>query len=263
MTALAVVAVAIATELGWPAGRRRLRHRLHLTRRHRPVSRRAWAPVLAVVVVAVAVGLGGSHLFVVVAAAVAGATALRVGASTRARTRAATRRSAAVEGVSLLAAELRAGALAESALRSAAAEVDLLAGAARAASHGADVVAALRQVSQQPGAEALGELASAWSVADRSGAPLAGVLTRLADRSRDDLDLAAEIGAELAPARATARLMAVLPAFGLALGAGLGGDPVHVLLGTTIGGVCLLLGVAFASVGVLWVEGVASEASRW
>ncbi|MGB9012814.1 MAG: type II secretion system F family protein, partial [Aeromicrobium sp.] len=108
----------------------------------------------------------------------------------------------------------------------------------------------------------LGDFASAWAVADRSGAPFAGVLTRLADRARDDLDLAAEVSAELAPARATARLMAMLPTFGLALGAGMGGDPVHVLLATTVGGVCLVLGVGFASVGVLWVEKVASEADQ-
>ncbi|MGA9716401.1 MAG: type II secretion system F family protein [Aeromicrobium sp.] len=262
MTALAVVAVAIATELGWPSGARQMRHRLGLSRPCRPVSKRALVSVVAVIGVAMLVGFGGSHVFVAVAAAIGGVTGVRVVAGTRARTRAGLRRRAAVEGLSLVAAELRAGALAESALQSAADEVDLLVGAARAATHGADVVAALRHDSRQPGAELLGDFASAWAVADRSGAPLAGVLTRLADRARDDLDLAAEVSAELAPARATARLMAVLPAFGLALGAGMGGDPVHVLLATTIGGVCLVLGVGFASVGVLWVEKVASEADQ-
>lgn len=262
MTALALMAVAVATELGWPSGRRQVRWRLNLPGPRRVVPKPPVVVLVGALATGALVGLGASHLFLVVAAVVGGGTAARVVAGSRARTAARARRRAAVEGLSLVAAELRSGALAEPALRAAADEVDLLAGAARAASHGADVVTALRAIGDQPGAEVLGELASAWWLADRAGAPLAGVLTRLADRARDDLDLAAEVDAELAPARATARLMAVLPVFGLALGSGMGGDPVHVLLATPVGGICLVLGVAFASAGVLWVEQVASAGQR-
>lgn len=262
MTVLAVVAVAVAVEVGWPSGRRQVRRRLGLERRRLALPRRMPLLVAVALPIGVLIGLDGSHLLIVVAAAVGGATAVRVMTATRSRTRARARRRAAVEALSLVAAELRAGALPDTALRSAAVEIDLLDGAARAASHGADVVAALRGAGEQPGAEVLGDLASAWWVADRAGAPLSTVLTRLADRARDDLDLAAEVDAELAPARATARLMAVLPVFGLALGSGLGGDPVEVLLETVPGGICLVLGVAFASAGVLWVERVAAGADR-
>lgn len=262
MTVLAVIAVAVAVEVGWPSGRREVRRRLRLHRRRLALPRPLPVLVGAALPIGVLIGVDGSHLLIVLAAAVGGVTAVRVMTASRSRTRARARRRAAVESVSLVAAELRAGALPETALRAAAGEIELLDGASRAASHGADVVAALRSAGRQPGAEVLGDLAAAWWLADRAGAPLSTVLTRLADRARDDLDLAAEVDAELAPARATARLMAVLPVFGLALGSGLGGDPVQVLLDTVAGGFCLVLGVAFASAGVLWVERVAAGADR-
>lgn len=262
MTAIAVAAVALAVEIGWPSGRRQVRQRLGLVRPRLAVPKRLPLWVVAPVALGLLVWFGGSHVLVVVAGGIGGVTAVRVLTASRARGQARARRLAAVEAVSLLAAEVRAGALPDVALRSAAADIELLASAARAATHGADVVAALRAAGEQPGAELLDHLASAWWLADRAGASLSSVLTRLADRARDDLDLAAEVAAELAPARATARLMAVLPAFGLALGSGLGGDPVEVLLETTAGGICLVLGVVFACAGVMWVEQVAAAADR-
>lgn len=258
MTVVAAMSLGLAVELCWPSGRRLTRWRLQLPFTRPAVPRRAPLAVLLVLAVVVLARLDGPQLLVGVAAALGGATTARIVVGGRRRALAAARRREAVEAVSLLAAEVRAGALAEAALRSAASEFDLLAGPARAAVHGADVVVALHGAGDEPGAEVLHDLAAAWWVADRAGAPLSAVLARLAERSRDDLDLAGEVEAELAPARATARLMAVLPAFGLALGSGLGGDPVDVLLDTVPGSLCLVVGVALACLGVLWIERVAT-----
>ena len=209
-------------------------------------------------VVVLLVSLDGVHVVVGAAAAIAAATTARLTLAGRARSRAASLRAESVEVVSLLASELRAGALGDAAIRSVAAETRVIGAAARAAAQGADVVPALRRIGGVSGAELWTEVAAAWWVADRAGAPLAAVLTRLAERARDDLDLAVEVTAELGPARATARLMALLPAFGLLLGAGMGGDPVEVLLDTALGAGCLLVGVLLACAGLLWIERVAA-----
>jgi tight adherence protein B len=47
-------------------------------------------------------------------------------------------------------------------------------------------------------------------------------------------------------------VMAVLPLMGLALGVGMGADPVGVLLGTPVGNILLLVGVALTCAGLLW-----------
>jgi tight adherence protein B len=49
-------------------------------------------------------------------------------------------------------------------------------------------------------------------------------------------------------------VMAMLPLLGLALGAGMGADPIRVLLSSTIGSILLLVGVALTCGGLLWSE---------
>jgi tight adherence protein B len=85
---------------------------------------------------------------------------------------------------------------------------------------------------------------------------------RLANGLRAEEAQRREVSAQLAGPRATARLVAILPLFGLMLAAGLGGDPLRVLFGTSYGLVCLGTGLALDVVGVLWTERIASAAER-
>ena len=133
------------------------------------------------------------------------------------------------EAIGLMSAELRAGILPQRVLAGLAPEFDFLAPARTRAELGGDVPAALRRGGRPTGAELLAELAGAWLVAERAGAPLARVLDRLEETARGDLEIEREVESGVAPARATGRLMAVLPVFGLALGSGMGGDPVAIL----------------------------------
>lgn len=180
--------------------------------------------------------------------------------SARERGRIGERRCEAVEVVVLMAAELRAGALPGRMLSGLSGDFAVLGPAARAAELGGDVASALRESAQTPGCELLRDLGGAWQVSERSGAPLAAVLTRLAEAARIEQDIAREAQAGVSPARATGRLMAVLPAFGLLLGSGMGGDPVGVLLGTWIGVLCLAAGCALACLGMVWIERIAVSA---
>jgi tight adherence protein B len=159
----------------------------------------------------------------------------------------------------LLAAELRSGSLPMHALAAVADDAPSLRPAATAARHGGDVAAALGAAGERPGARALVDLAGAWNVADRAGAPLATVLDRVAVSVREDAEVDRDVQAEAAPARATGRMMAVLPLLGLSLGAGLGADPVRVLTGTLLGACCLAAGVALACAGMAWVDRIVAS----
>jgi len=166
------------------------------------------------------------------------------------------------EIVDSLAAELGAGILATRALEHLADDMTMLNGAAAASRLGSDVAGALRVTARLPGASGLEELAAAWEVSERSGAPMARVLDCLGEGIRDEREAQREIAAGLGPAKATARLMAVLPIFGLAMGMSMGAQPLQVLINTVAGSLCLAAGAALACAGVWWVDQIAARAER-
>lgn len=170
------------------------------------------------------------------------------------------RQVAVIELCDGLAAELRAGLPPGRALARACEGRSDWAAIVSAGTLGGGVAAALRRAAGEPGAEGLRAVAAGWEVSGSSGAAVAAVLERIAAGLRSDDDARAEVTACLGPVRATATMLAVLPVFGLALGSSLGARPLAFLLSGTAGGVCLLLGLTLASVGVLWVERLASAA---
>jgi tight adherence protein B len=178
----------------------------------------------------------------------------------RRRSQAERGRRDTIEACDALTAELLAGQPVVHALHRAADQHPMLWPAARAGALGGDVPAVFRELSGTPGAAGLKMLAAAWQVAEGSGAGLVATLQRVSETLRADDATGAETAASLAPARATARLLAVLPVFGLLLGAGLGGDPVGLLLATTAGNGLLLAGTGLALAGTLWVERLAGRA---
>ena len=144
--------------------------------------------------------------------------------------------------------------------------------AARAAAAGGDVPAALTAPpagssgSRPPAAAgvapALAALAAAWRVAERTGAPTADVLDRLAASLRADADAAAAREAAMAAPRATARVLVALPPAGLLLGAAVGADPLTVLTATGAGRACAVVGVAATAAGALWTRALVRAAGR-
>ena len=139
------------------------------------------------------------------------------------------------------------------------------AAAAGAAATGRDVAQALRAVAAEPGtgqdvARGLTGLAAAWQVAQRSGAPTAEVLQRLAEVLRADGDAADARDAALAAPRATARVLVALPVAGLLLGTLVGTDPVGVLLGTPAGRVSAVAGAVCTLSGWWWTRRLLASA---
>lgn len=159
-----------------------------------------------------------------------------------------------------LAGLLRVGHVPTVALRLAASDSSVLAEASAAQRVGASVVAVLRRQGEHSGAGGLTELATAWEVAETTGASLTSTLDALQSRLEASRTLSRVVSAELAAPRATGRLLAALPFFGLLLGYGIGGDPASFLLSTPVGELCLVGGVVLACVGVWWIERIAVEA---
>ncbi len=68
----------------------------------------------------------------------------------------------------------------------------------------------------------------------------------------DDMAAETERAAQVAGPRTSGYVMAVLPLLGLVLGTGMGADPVHVLLRTSVGSVLLVAGTFLTCSGLLW-----------
>ena len=233
---------------------------------HRGVARVAAGAVAPVAAAAVGLVASGPAL-----ALVAALGAAVLGAALRRRVRVAAlaaERRGAGEACALLAAELRAGRSAGQALEAAAAVAvgpfrgRLLAGAA-CARFGGDTAAALRDDaggSPTGVPEAAAGLAACWSVCAGTGSGLADAVDRLEQGLRGEAEARRAVDAELGGPRATAGLLAVLPLAGIGLAAGLGARPGHVLLETTVGGVCLVLGVGLDLLGLAWSRRIARAA---
>jgi tight adherence protein B len=217
---------------------------------------------VAVVVLVAGTWLPGTTL--ALAVIVAG-VALAVGSLVRRRrrARAADRRAEEVLAVcEALASDLAAGQPPVVCLTRAAAEWPELGPAAAAGEMGADVPAALRLLARRPGAVQLRNLAASWQVAHETGSGLAAAVNRAAQGIRAQRRTARLVSAELASARATARMLAVLPVGVLLLGAGVGGDPVGLLLTTPFGLGCLAVGSALSLAGLAWLEHIADRVLR-
>jgi tight adherence protein B len=217
-------------------------------------------------------GVGGALLGGAAAGAVAAAAAvaLLVAVSSRRTALAvAAERRSAVEACAALAAELRSGraaapALDAAALVSAGPLRSILQAGSAAARFGGDVPAALLDAPAGR-ATAVPELprglAACWQVCAGTGSGLAAAVERLEEGLRAREVARRAVDAELAGPRATAGLLALLPLGGIGLAAALGAGPVHVLLHTPAGNVCLLAGVARDLTGVVWTRALARRAA--
>lgn len=228
----------------------------------RLVSRVLVLPAVVVAVLVAGTWLPGTTLALAV---IVGAVALAVGSLVRRRrrARAADRRADEVLAVcEALASDLTAGQPPVACLTRAAAEWPELGPVAVAGEMGADVPAALRLLARRPGAGQLRSLAASWQVAHETGSGLAAAVQRAAHGIRAERRTARLVSAELASARATARMLAVLPVGVLLLGAGVGGDPLGLLLTTPFGLGCLAVGLGLSLAGLTWLERIADQVLR-
>lgn len=106
------------------------------------------------------------------------------------------------------------------------------------------------------------DMAACFHVCEASGAPVAGVLERLAATLEAEQDAAALRETALAGPRATVRLLNWLPFLGLALGIFMGVDPLAVLLGGPRGWMLLAAGLVLVLAGRAWSARMIAAAAR-
>jgi len=103
-----------------------------------------------------------------------------------------------------------------------------------------------------PTAQVLARLRSGWLLTRRHGVAFTPLIEDLAVDLAEQLAADRERSGEVAGPRTSGYVMAVLPMLGLMLGAGMGADPVHVLMASPVGNVLLLVGMSLTCGGLLW-----------
>jgi tight adherence protein B len=213
----------------------------------------------AAVLAAVAAGLQGRHLVLVVVVSVTALGVQRAVGRSRDERAAQARRLQVVDYCEALVGELRAGQPVTRAVERSA-EVWREAGAVSAAARlGASVPAAMRRLAGLPGAGAVRRLAGAWDISASTGSGLVLAVEQVLATVRAEEATARLVRAELASARATARLVTGLPVVVLLAAQGIGARPWHFLLDTAAGVTCLAAGVALSLAGLGWIDRIATD----
>jgi tight adherence protein B len=257
---LALVFLAVLLFISPPSGTRmaeRLAADVSTSAPLRTERRRLWWvwSVLALLALAAAYALGDLRAVAVVTALlIIVATVARLSVQDFRGRRVARARTEVAHACSVLASQIRVGRVPAEALHSAAVDCPVLADASRVQDLGGDVSTAWRVTSTRPGHAGLGDLARAWQMSSQTGAPLARSLEQVSEALTAEVALRTVVAGELAASRATGKIMAALPFLGLGMGYLLGGDPLHFLLSNPYGWTCLVVGVALAAAGVLWID---------
>lgn len=251
MLAVAVLCWPAAPRVG-PAGRRPRRPRV------RPGVSPGRALVLLVVLAGMPVALVLAGAPGALAATMLACTGYLLGRRLVAERRRRRAVPDVLRGLRALNRELRAGAD----------PVTAVAGAARAGrGAGAEVLgrllvvmragtavepAASSVVDDESAAPVLDALCCGWVLSRRYGVAFGRVVSGIADQLSDEVVAEQARVAQLAGPRMSGYVLAGLPLMGLLLGAGMGVDPVQVLIGSAAGHLLLMVGVALICAGLLW-----------
>lgn len=267
MTVPLLWASAIAV-LWWPATR--AEHRLTRMRPSAPGLRTPhwkWAVPVLIGVVAVTFGIEVTVAAIMLAAVVLWRDARR-------RRRLAVEQADAdlLTALSIMIAEMSVGALAATACAAAAGELartrpdsavaqelSLLAG--RAALGGQMSLSASAQARGGSGNAVWERIGTTWQLSDRHGLPMIDLLVAVRTDLLAQNAFDARTRAGLAGPRATATVLAGLPVLGIALGQATGADPLDVLTGGGLGGVLLIVGIAFVVAGLCWSDRIVERVS--
>ena len=254
MTPAALIALAAWVAFGPPRSARVLRLE---ARRDGGRGAKAPAALVAVAAALVWVVLGGGATRWVLMAGIAAATVWWLARRAARARRIDTGQREVARAAASLSLLLASGWIPSRAIREAADDAPCLAGAAAAVRLGGQVCPALLADASTPGWGGLTAVAAAWQVSEQCGAPIAGVMSEVADSLRQERRLADVVTTELAAARASGRIMAFLPVVAVGLGTAVGANPVAFLVGPGIGQWFLLAGVGLTAAGLVWTELIA------
>lgn len=128
---------------------------------------------------------------------------------------------------------------------------------------GADVAAGLRSAAAGSSVPAYWDrLAVCWQLAVEHGLAMS---TLMLTAHRDIVGrqrFADRVNAGLAGARATATILAALPFLGVVLGELIGARPIRFLLGGSLGGWLVVIGVGLVGIGIAWSDRIVDRVTR-
>jgi len=168
--------------------------------------------------------------------------------------RAAKRRTDVVRMAQVLESLMGLGHLPSTALVVAAEEFPVLAPVVAAQRMGGDPWEVMEQMAVVPGQEGLSQIGHAWKISQVCGGSMHASLEQVRKNLEESADTATIVAGEVAGPRATGQILAALPLLGLGMAAGIGISPVEFFLSGIGGRACLVAGVVFICVGVMWSE---------
>ncbi|GAB3130411.1 type II secretion system F family protein [Tsukamurella serpentis] len=246
--------------LAWPSGPGTARLRAACAPARAPRTRRWGWLVIAVPLGALLIGPGQA-----LAAGIAVGTLRELRTRRRTQRTTAARLSAVLAGVDAMVSELSVGAHPAAACATAGRDAEdphvraVFNEMAGRAELGGDVAAGLRPHSSA--SAAWPRIAAAWETGTRHGIGMGELLASVRDDLRARERYARRAHSALAGARATAQVLAALPVLGIVMGQLIGANPVGTLLGTSAGGVLLVIGMCLTCAGLLWAETIADGAA--
>lgn len=134
--------------------------------------------------------------------------------------------------------------------------------AGRAVAEGAPVSTVLDRGADTLTSRELGVLAAAWSLSEETGGPLADAVRTAGAVVRGSMAQRERMLAAVAGARSTMNILTVLPIGGPLIAVAVGLDPSRLYLGSPLNQLCLVMGVALALVGRVWVRRLVAGAVR-
>jgi tight adherence protein B len=111
-------------------------------------------------------------------------------------------------------------------------------------------------------ADAVTRIAAGTRLSARTGCSLAAVACAVEDDLRARVRQQHDLRTAVAAPQASAALLASLPLLALAMGSGIGADPWHVLVGTPLGNLLLVLGAGLEAAGLTWSSRLVRRALR-
>lgn len=106
------------------------------------------------------------------------------------------------------------------------------------------------------------ELISCWYIAEKTGAPIAQAIERLARFYESEIDLDQSRSSAMAAPQTTGMILSWLPALGIALGMLMGAKPLVILTQSSGGLLISLIGLWLALAGRLWTSRLIAQAQK-
>ena len=105
--------------------------------------------------------------------------------------------------------------------------------------------------------------AQIWQTCETNGASLSPVLTKFNEQLQVEKELRQELESSLSGAKLSAIVLAFLPIIGVLLANFLGANSFNWILNSSVGKICLILGIFLEILGIFWVKKIINNIEKY